>query len=382
MDKPLAPFYNQADQDIYTGGDHFIPQSYYRLGNFNTAPPSIANASNTGGITTIPQGGPYMGYPSYEAYLAAQRGGGDGGGGGDEDDGGYAGLGMSPGALGGKTPGFTGWANRTVGNIKHGLSTIPSITKGLAWGFNKISEMNKARKAKAKADAKKAAGYDEEGGWSSPTGRDHAGTGGIGSPESGKGGQPGTEGAGFSHADGGIVGLAQGGRIGFFKAGLAGGDEISPGTSSKGGLRHGSGGTNDGKQNNILKNNYLDVETDLLRADPFVNFNVRDPLDIAKLQATIGYRNLLDNDDLSVEGKLGTDLGLFNTNTNFTETGIGDTDINYGNFSTTVDANKNLKNIGYNNTWNGINYGVNTDLDNTMFSAGIKFNNGGLVGIL
>ena len=35
----MASFYNQADQDIYTGGDHFIPQEQYRLGNFNTVAP-------------------------------------------------------------------------------------------------------------------------------------------------------------------------------------------------------------------------------------------------------------------------------------------------------------------------------------------------------
>ena len=75
----MASFYNQADQDIYTGGDHFIPQEQYRLGNFNVAPPSIANAPNTGGITNTNVSMPYMGYPSYEAYLAATQGaGGDG----------------------------------------------------------------------------------------------------------------------------------------------------------------------------------------------------------------------------------------------------------------------------------------------------------------
>ena len=36
----MALFYNQADQDIYTGGDHFIPQQQYRLGNFNTTVPT------------------------------------------------------------------------------------------------------------------------------------------------------------------------------------------------------------------------------------------------------------------------------------------------------------------------------------------------------
>ena len=36
----MVAFYNQADQDIYTGGDHFIPQKQYRLGNFNTTVPT------------------------------------------------------------------------------------------------------------------------------------------------------------------------------------------------------------------------------------------------------------------------------------------------------------------------------------------------------
>ena len=214
----MALFYNQADQDIYTGGDHFIPQEQYRLGNFNPASPSIANASNTGGLTTIPQGGPYMGYPSYAAYLAAQPGGG-GGGAGDEDDGGYAGLGMSPGALGGKLSGFGNWGKRAWGNIKDAYSNVPSITKGLAWGFNKISELNEARKAKKEQELQ--AEIDAHNYHAGISIRDHAGTGGIGSPESQQGGAPGTSKgeAGFKGAYGGIVGLAQGGRIGFNKGG-------------------------------------------------------------------------------------------------------------------------------------------------------------------
>ena len=36
----MAAFYNQEDQDIYSGGDHFIPQSYYRLGNFTPTVPT------------------------------------------------------------------------------------------------------------------------------------------------------------------------------------------------------------------------------------------------------------------------------------------------------------------------------------------------------
>jgi len=63
------PFYNQGDQDIYASGDKYIPQEQYRLGY--TAPPSIANAPNTG-ITNTQAANPYL-YPP--------QGGGGGGGG-------------------------------------------------------------------------------------------------------------------------------------------------------------------------------------------------------------------------------------------------------------------------------------------------------------
>ena len=146
-------------------------------------------------------------------------------------------------------------------------------------------------------------------------------------------------------------------------------------------ISHGGG---DNQNNNALvpKTNYIDIKSDLMRKDPFVNLSVMSPLEIAQLQATMGYRDFLDNDDLSVEGDITTNIGPVNTTTDFTEEGIGNTDINLGNFSTTIDPNKNIQNIGYNNSWNGIDYGVNTNLDNTMFTAGVSFKNGGLASIL
>ena len=63
------PFYNVGDQAIYEGGEHFIPQERYRLGY--TAPPSIANAQTTSGITNTQAANPYI-YPP--------QGGGGGGG--------------------------------------------------------------------------------------------------------------------------------------------------------------------------------------------------------------------------------------------------------------------------------------------------------------
>ena len=85
---------------------------------------------------------------------------------------------------------------------------------------------------------------------------------------------------------------------------------------------------------------------------------------------------------MSVEGDLTTNIGPIDTRTQFTDDGIGNTDINWGNFSTTIDPNKNIQNIGYNNSWNGINYGVNYADGNTMFNVGTTFKNGGLASIL
>ena len=65
-------FYNQGDQDIYAGGEHFIPQERFRLGYM--APPSIANAQTTSGITNTQAASPYIWPP--------QGGGGGIGGGG------------------------------------------------------------------------------------------------------------------------------------------------------------------------------------------------------------------------------------------------------------------------------------------------------------
>ena len=72
-----APFYSQADQDIYASGNRFIPQEQYRL---NYAPPSIMGQNTNAGIVNTQAAGSYMGYPSYEAWLLAQGGGGNGGG--------------------------------------------------------------------------------------------------------------------------------------------------------------------------------------------------------------------------------------------------------------------------------------------------------------
>ena len=177
----------------------------------------------------------------------------------------------------------------------------------------------------------------------------------------------------------------KGGRIGFFQGALADtkeGKAMSPGTTASGDFRGAAGEGDTGNTVVVPKTNYIDIEPELVRKDPYIDLSLMDPLNIAKLKATIGYRNILDNDDLSVEGDLTTNIGPVDTNTQFTEDGIGNTTLNLGNFSAEIDPTKNIQNIGYNNSWNGINYGVNYADGNTMFNVGTTFKNGGLASIL
>jgi hypothetical protein len=152
-----------------------------------------------------------------------------------------------------------------------------------------------------------------------------------------------------------------------------------------GGMTIGHGGGDNQNNNNTVTvptNNYMDVNPELLREDPHVNINLNSPLNIAKLKARLGLNDIFDNDDLYAEGDFTTNIGPVTTNTKFTDDGIGNTDINWGNFSTTIDPNKNIQNIGYNNSYNGINYGVNYADGNTMFNIGTTFKNGGLARLL
>ena len=64
------PFYNQVDQDIYEGGEHYIPQQQYRL-NYNPSTALASTVGNTGGITNTNVAQP---------IILPPQGGGDGGG--------------------------------------------------------------------------------------------------------------------------------------------------------------------------------------------------------------------------------------------------------------------------------------------------------------
>ena len=62
----MVAFYNQQDQDIYTGGQHYIPQQYYRL---NYTPPEVMGPSPDLSATNV-----------IPPYPLPNQGGGGGGG--------------------------------------------------------------------------------------------------------------------------------------------------------------------------------------------------------------------------------------------------------------------------------------------------------------
>ena len=197
---------------------------------------------------------------------------------------------------------------------------------------------------------------------------------------------------------------SHGGRVGYVKGGLA--NMLGRQGFKKGGRQDPMGGTmeqttqelreaapdqfggemniNSGGENNqnnsltVPKTNYIDIESDLIRKDPYVNFNVTSPLDIARLRSTMGFRNLLENDDFSLEGDLTTNLGNFSTITDLTEEGVGPTTVNYNNMSAIINPDKTLGNVEYNR--GPLSVGYSGD-GNYYAKLGINFKDGGLTSL-
>ena len=140
-------------------------------------------------------------------------------------------------------------------------------------------------------------------------------------------------------------------------------------------------GSNDNPANFFVEDKTSIVDNSgLLSKSPEINVNYTDPKNFASLKSRVYNTNILDNDDINVDGTLSGEIGPVNYGVDFTDQGITGTNLKAGNFSAGIDANKNY-NVGYANNYNGIDYGTTYDSDgNLMFNAGVKFKNGGRAG--
>jgi len=218
------PFYNEADQAIYEGGQHFIPQERFRL---NYTPPEIMGQNTNAGITAAGVANPYK----WPWPISS----GDGGAG---DVSGTQvtykrPLGLSPGALGGKLPGFGNWAKRTLGDVQNLYSKLPTPGNILKWGIDKY-QVSKAEKeeeearlttaTRRRAIDKLKAKYEKDPDFIPPT---TGGGGDVIQIPPGDGGQGTGSPDGGAQAAGDLAGgsaldspFAQGGRIGLRPGGI------------------------------------------------------------------------------------------------------------------------------------------------------------------
>lgn len=195
------------------------------------------------------------------------------------------------------------------------------------------------------------------------------------------------------YAQGGLAGILQAPRRGYAEGGWspgAGRDERgyqSTHPSYERGDGGGGGGVTD--RANLVPSPITDTgEADRMNFEKVISPSFAfkySPAKLANLRARIYNQNLLESDDINVEGDLSGTIGPVDYNTQFTDQGFGNTNLNYGNFSSTIDPNKNI-NLGYNKNIGGYNMGVNYGDGNTMFTIGTTFGEpkakGGLAGIL
>ena len=124
------------------------------------------------------------------------------------------------------------------------------------------------------------------------------------------------------------------------------------------------------------------ITTDFISKTPNLTINYTDPKNYASVYGQIGFKDLIDNDDITAKGNITGGLDKYGYNIPFTEQGITGVDLKADKFNAKLDRDLKFSQLGYNNNINGINYGVNTNFDNTMFTAGVNFKNGGLAGLL
>ena len=186
---------------------------------------------------------------------------------------------------------------------------------------------------------------------------------------------------------GGRVNYKAGGRINFRGGGMDMGNEENQKQSAEmANTTVSNNNNNDGGNKppvTVVEDKTSIIDTSRLKSkNPEININYTDPKNYASLKSRVYNTNILDNDDVNVDGILSGEIGPVGYNTNFTDQGIVGTNLTAGNFNANISPDMEVQNIGYKNNIDGVNYGINTDFDNTMFTAGVNFKNGGLASIL
>jgi len=353
-----------TDQEIRNQGYKYISPQYYLQNPFELQTTQTTQTENPGGIISTNAAMPYMGYPSYEAWLAAQRGGEGGGAGGDDDD------------------------TRPTGtfNWRDFPSLINLARKGIGWGVDKFKGWQDTRAANKESDLMDDIGAHNFEAASkinpdilSPNNPligkiDHTGGGITRDPGSVVEGAPTHRTRDDLMATGGIVGLAQGGRIGFQPGGPAGG-------ASAGGDYGGNVNPEQEYAGRTFEETYrgdnelstdtpvippqdnFTVDTDLLSTSPNVEFNYS-PNNLAHLRALIYNKDVTSEDDINLEGEFMGNKGLIDYGINFTDAGITSSNVGMGPFRADISPNKNID-LSYTNNIKGWDVNAGTNLQDT-----------------
>ena len=404
----MATFYNQEDQDIYAGGDHFIPQQYYRLNKFNNTvapvPPEITQQTTQN-----------FGIPYTNAFTNAGGSGGGTGFGlfGDLDKSTLKTIqsGKWTGSEYEKTPrkiaqdASGNWKDvNTNQNVYHGnidLKTPMQSIFGALTGKNTGGDpyagtwtgtewddefdptvadknLNAVQRWRAKKDfaiAQKKIARDEAidaGITASDTEPSGGGAGGEGS------GPVGPQFRDKDYADPGVdaeenqpynnQGVKDGGRIGFQPGGPAGG-------ASAGGDYGGNVNPEQEYAGRTFEETYrtdtpvippqdnFTVDTDLLSTSPNVEFNYS-PNNLAHLRALIYNKDIVSEDDINLEGSVSGGIGPVDWSSYFDQEGVTGSNVGIGPVNTYISPNKNID-LSYTGNIGGYDIDARSNLQDT-----------------
>jgi len=186
-----------------------------------------------------------------------------------------------------------------------------------------------------------------------------------------------------------------GGRVGYFYGGLANRVNYKVGGRTDAESQYGSDsvGSYDSSQNISdrpqsygidnnppvsTEDNEKIVTTDFISKKPSLIIDYTDPKNYASIYSTIGFNNILDNDDLTAEGNVTGEFGPIGYTTNFTDQGITGTNLTAGNFNANISPDMQLQNLSYNRG----PFSISTDGQNIGGKFSISYKNGGLASIL